>query len=83
MKYRPLFRLPPLLVDETLYYCTPFNRVFALNPETGQEKWIFDPEVDPAGRPLKTCRGLSSWKDLNKKPSGCLLSSYRWNNNGC
>ena len=60
------FQATPLLVDETLYYCTPFNRVFALNPETGQEKWIFDPEVDPAGRPLKTCRGLSSWKDLNK-----------------
>tara|TARA_B100000401_G_scaffold201963_1_gene136168 strand:+ start:749 stop:2710 length:1962 start_codon:yes stop_codon:yes gene_type:complete len=60
------FQSTPLLVDETLYYCTPFNRVFALNPETGQEKWIFDPEVDPAGRPLKTCRGLSSWKDSNK-----------------
>ena len=60
------FQATPLLVDETLYYCTPFNRVFALNPETGQEKWIFDPEVDPAGRPLKTCRGLSSWKDSNK-----------------
>jgi len=63
------FQATPLLVDETLYYCTPFNRVFALNPETGQEKWIFDPEVDPAGRPLKTCRGLSSWKDLNKNQS--------------
>ena len=60
------FQATPLLVDETLYYCTQFNRVFALNPETGQEKWIFDPEVDPAGRPLKTCRGLSSWKDSNK-----------------
>ena len=60
------FQATPLLVDETLYYCTPFNRVFALNPETGQEKWIFDPEVDPAGRPLKTCRGLSSWKDSDK-----------------
>jgi quinoprotein glucose dehydrogenase len=63
------FQATPLLVDETLYYCTPFNRVFALNPETGEEKWIFDPEVDPAGRPLKTCRGLSSWKDLSKSQS--------------
>jgi len=63
------FQATPLLVDETLYYCTPFNRVFALNPETGEEKWIFDPEVDPSGRPLKTCRGLSSWKDSNKSQS--------------
>jgi len=46
-----------------------FNRFFALNPETGEEKWIFDPEVDPAGRPLKTCRGLSSWKDSSKSQS--------------
>ena len=29
------FQATPLLVNETLYYCTPFNRVFALNPETG------------------------------------------------
>ena len=60
------FQATPLLVDETLYYCTPYNRVFALNPETGEEKWVFDPDLDPAGRPLKTCRGISSWKDKNK-----------------
>ena len=60
------FQATPLLVNETLYYCTPFNRVFALNPETGEEKWIFDPQVNPAGRPLKTCRSLSSWEDPNK-----------------
>ena len=34
------FQATPLLVNETLYYCTPFNRVFALNPETGEEKWV-------------------------------------------
>ena len=60
------FQATPLLVNETLYYCTPFNRVFALNPETGEEKWVFDPQVNPAGRPLKTCRSLSSWEDPNK-----------------
>ena len=45
------------------------NKEDVLNPETGDEKWIFDPEGDPAGRPLKTCRGLSSWKDSTKSQS--------------
>lgn len=31
------FELTPLLMDETLYLCTPFNRVIALNPATGEE----------------------------------------------
>ena len=33
------FQATPLLVNETLYYCTPYNRVFALDSETGEEKW--------------------------------------------
>ena len=37
------FGVTPILVDETLFYCTPYNRVFALNSETGEEKWVFDP----------------------------------------
>ena len=32
------FQATPLLVNETLYYCTPYNRVFALDSETGEEK---------------------------------------------
>ena len=55
---------------------------FALNPETGEEKWVFDPNLDPAGRPLKTCRGISSWKDKTKIRR-CLLSSFNRRDNGC
>src|SRR5262249_52602586 len=50
----------PLFVDGTMYIATPFNRVIALDPETGSEKWTYDPRVD-----LKisydnqlNCRGL-------------------------
>jgi quinoprotein glucose dehydrogenase len=59
----------PLLVDGTLYLATPFNRVIALDPETGTEKWSYDPKVD-----LKisydnqlNCRGLATW--LDPKPA--------------
>ena len=56
----------PLVVGDTLYYCTSFMRVFALDAETGEERWVFDPEL----RALKglgpyplACRGVSFWED--------------------
>ena len=57
------FQNTPILFDETLYVCTPFNRVIALDPETGREKWIFDPKVDLEGLYLVNCRGVSAWTD--------------------
>ncbi|MCZ6871366.1 MAG: pyrroloquinoline quinone-dependent dehydrogenase [Gammaproteobacteria bacterium] len=59
------FELTPLLVDGTLYGCTPFNRVFALDPLTGEERWIFDPEIDRhAGWANQlVCRGVASFID--------------------
>ena len=40
------FQATPLLVNDTLYYCTPYNRVFALDSETGEENWVFDPQIN-------------------------------------
>ena len=59
------FQLTPLFVDGTLYGCTPFNRVFALDPLTGEERWIFDPQIDRhAGWANQlVCRGVASWID--------------------
>ena len=54
----------PLFVNDTLYVSTPFNRVFALEPDTGKSKWIFDskvPLVDPTQGELKN-RGVSYWQ---------------------
>lgn len=55
----------PIMVQDTLYYCTPFNRVIALDPATGKERWTFDPKVNMAEEPLTNCRGVSSWIDPN------------------
>ena len=60
------FQATPILVDETLFYCTPYNRVFALDSETGEEKWVFDPEIEIEGKGILHCRGVSSWKDSLK-----------------
>ncbi|MGI9308428.1 MAG: pyrroloquinoline quinone-dependent dehydrogenase, partial [Gammaproteobacteria bacterium] len=62
------FQATPILLPESagghLVLCTPFNRVIALNPVTGEERWVFDPEIDLtpyAGR--FNCRGLTQWTD--------------------
>lgn len=50
----------PLMVDDTLYLCTQTNVVIALDPETGQQRWRFDPKVDATGATaVTTCRGVA------------------------
>ena len=64
------FEATPLMVDGTLYLSTPFARVIALDPETGREKWTFDPHTD---RGMNwgdwANRGVSTWLDT-KAPAG-------------
>jgi len=50
----------PLFVGDTLYTCSPTNIVHALNPDTGEVKWKFDPQ---AKAPLwQRCRGVSYYE---------------------
>ncbi len=60
------FELTPILVDGLLYACTPFNRVLALDPETGEERWSFDPGVDTTADYANQliCRGVETWLDV-------------------
>ena len=54
----------PLFVDGTLYVSTPFGRVIALDPDTGAERWSFDPRVDLSGEYGDFAnRGVSTWVD--------------------
>jgi quinoprotein glucose dehydrogenase len=59
------FEATPILVEGTLFTCTPFNRVLALDPATGTERWQYDPGVDTAANWANqlTCRGVSTWLD--------------------
>ena len=38
------FENTPLMIDNVLYVSTSYNRVVALDAETGRELWTFDPE---------------------------------------
>jgi quinoprotein glucose dehydrogenase len=62
------FEATPIVVDGTMYLSTPFNRVVALEPETGQQKWSFDPKIDlhaPYSEGLVN-RGVALWSDPAK-----------------
>ena len=52
----------PLLVDDKLVFCTPFNDVIALHPGTGQEIWRheLDAPTDQWPANLHVCRGISA-----------------------
>jgi quinoprotein glucose dehydrogenase len=63
------FEATPILVDGTLYLSTPFNRVVALDPATGKERWAFDPRVSRTARFSEvTSRGVSTWPAGAAKP---------------
>ena len=61
------FENTPILVDGTLFVCSPFNRITALDPVTGAVRWSFDPHVPLDGRYANQliCRGVSSWLDAS------------------
>jgi quinoprotein glucose dehydrogenase len=61
------FEATPILIDDTLYVPTPFNRIIALDPETGEERWTYDPEIDLTGRYANQLisRGVTMWMDAD------------------
>lgn len=78
-KYAYAFQNTPLMVNKTLYVCTPSQIVIAMNPETGEEKWRFDPEADRvamARSAASTCRGVAYYE--NKQSSGECSKRVYW-----
>jgi quinate dehydrogenase (quinone) len=61
------FKATPLQIGNLLYVCTGGNAVIALDAESGELRWQFDPEIDPAhlesARYFTTgCRGVSYYR---------------------
>ena len=58
------FETTPLVVDGTMFVGTPLGRVIALDAATGEERWVFDPEIrrDVPYGDFAT-RGVSLWTD--------------------
>ena len=64
---RSAFQATPILADGKLLFCTPFDRIVALDPATGREIWVFDPEIAADLRPANQfiCRGVAVWHDTS------------------
>ncbi|MCR9258906.1 MAG: PQQ-binding-like beta-propeller repeat protein [Pseudomonadaceae bacterium] len=56
-----VFQSTPVLSEGRLLFCSPFNKVVALDPLTGNELWTFDPQVDRNLRPANefNCRSVT------------------------
>jgi quinoprotein glucose dehydrogenase len=60
MNRKAAFEATPILVGGTLYVSTPYSQVFALDPVTGEKRWVYDPEIDRrAERSEVTSRGVT------------------------
>jgi quinoprotein glucose dehydrogenase len=61
------FQTTPLMIGAVLYLSTPYNRVVALNADTGVELWAFDPKAYEDGQPPNGTgfvhRGVAAWRD--------------------
>ena len=68
---RSAFEATPLVTDGTMYVTTGFNRVIALDPETGAKRWSYDPHVDLHGDYGDGLinRGVATWVDASA-PAG-------------
>lgn len=72
------FETTPLFLDGRLYLTTPFNRVIALDPASGNQLWSYDPKVNlaaPYGDGLIN-RGLAAWRDPKAGQGVCALRLY-------
>ncbi len=67
---RSKFEATPILVDDKLVLCTPFNVIIALDPASGAELWRHDPRIDMEQRPANgyICRGVAYWRDSQASP---------------
>jgi len=76
----------PLMVNGLVYFCTPFNRVFAVNAESGEEVWVFDAraaltgaEAERAGQSRRpsTCRGVAYWEQAEASSAPCAQRVFK------
>jgi len=75
------FEATPILFRETLYLTTPFDRIIALDPETGAERWTYDPGLsDKVAATNYTSRGgrraLCQYQSFCLRDQTCAATFY-------
>ena len=77
-----MFEVTPLMIGGVLYLSTPYNRVVALDAETGRERWSYDPKAYEDGQvPNGTGfvhRGVAAWREAKSGRLRIFMNSrYR------
>ena len=74
------FQATPLMIGDTLFLSTSYNRVVALDANTGRELWSYDPKAYLAGQPPNGTgfvhRGVATWTDGKQRR---IFMNSRWN----
>lgn len=68
LRNKSAFEATPIMINQTLYFSSPSNRVFAVAAKTGRQLWEFNPRVDLKNTSFSelTNRGVSYWKGSRK-----------------
>ncbi len=73
------FENTPLVIHDTMIVTTPYNRVVALNAETGAELWRYDPQTIQWGQPPNGTglvhRGVAVWTGSGERR---IFLNTRW-----
>ncbi|HEY7284264.1 MAG TPA: pyrroloquinoline quinone-dependent dehydrogenase [Vicinamibacterales bacterium] len=76
------FQTTPIMIDNVLYLSTPYNRVVALNAETGAEIWSYDPKPYEDGQPPNGTgfvhRGVAAWRDARSNNALRIFINSRY-----
>lgn len=71
----------PIVIDGVLYGTSPKLKLFALDAENGNQKWLFDPAEEDGSmkndpmRYYKVNRGVSHWSDTDGKKSRIFFNA--------
>lgn len=55
-------QITPLQVGDTLYTCSAYGKVFALDVDSGKQRWSYDPKASAPS--WQRCRGLAYYGDV-------------------
>jgi quinoprotein glucose dehydrogenase len=73
------FQATPLVLNDTMYLSTPYNRVVALDPSTGSPLWDYDPKTVEWGQPPNGTgfvhRGVALWSGRHERR---IFLNTRW-----
>ncbi|MCH7992153.1 MAG: pyrroloquinoline quinone-dependent dehydrogenase [Gemmatimonadetes bacterium] len=73
------FEVTPVVVNDTMYLSTPYNRVVALDASSGREIWAYDPETIEWGQPPNGTgfvhRGIAMWSGTEGRR---IFLNSRW-----